>query len=240
MREFSRLKLLSFLVAFLFFPHLAFAFIPGNFIVEGGYFRAHQGQSQFINIEDLIGDDFHVTKQNDNNFLAGIGYFIPGMQTSRFTLYYGLNAFYLWQTEVKGDVIQEDLFENLSFRYDITNLPIYLSAKAWFDTCYKNLKINLDAGLGVNIISTKNFREEPLDDITIPDNIYHSNSRTEFSATIGAGVVFEHVLGCFPVELNYRFFYLGQGSLKNVNPQVINTLHTGHGYANALILSVVL
>ncbi|MES2198935.1 MAG: hypothetical protein V4489_02040, partial [Chlamydiota bacterium] len=92
------------------YPEEALAKILGRPIVEVGWFTANQGKSQHINIEGLIGDDFSVTKSSDQNFLLGLGYYFNGLDRSRISLSYGINAFYLAPTEVRGNVTQENLF----------------------------------------------------------------------------------------------------------------------------------
>ena len=67
----------------------------GNAVIQLGNFWGHQGQAQHINIDGLIGDDFTVTKAQDNNGLVGLGYFIDGQDKNLFKMSYGINAFYL-------------------------------------------------------------------------------------------------------------------------------------------------
>ncbi len=210
----------------------------GKLSVDVGWFEAHQGESQFIGIQDLIGDRFTLTKQNDNNFLVGAGYFLPAMAMNNINFSYGLNVFYLGDTKVKGNVIQEDIFENLSYRYSITNVPILFSAKAVMQTSYDWLGVNLDVGIGPNVIHAYNFDETSLDGVTLPDNIFKSNTTADFSATVGAGLTFNNALGCnMPIEVDYRFFYLGEGRLERATSQVSKSLRTGDSYANAVVVS---
>jgi hypothetical protein len=210
----------------------------GKFLLQAGEFESHQGREQFIGIQTLIGDRFTVTKHNDYNFLVGLGYFLPAMQTNNIDVTYGLNVFYLAQTEVKGKVIQEDMFENLSYQYQVSNLPIYLAVKTLINTYANWPKVSLDLGIGPNVIFSHSFQEASLDGITLPDHAFNSNTTADFSATLGAGLVFEHAWCSIPVEIDYRFFYLGEGNFHKASSQLSNNLRTGHSYANALILSV--
>lgn len=210
----------------------------GKFLFQVGELEAHQGREQFIGIQTLIGDRFTVTKHNDFNYLLGLGYFLPlPAMRSDIDLTYGLNVFYLAETEVKGNVIQEDMFENLSYQYQVSNLPIYFAVKALINTNANWPKVNLDLGIGPNIIFSRSFQESSLDGITLPDHAFNSNTTAAFSATLGAGLVFEHVWCSIPVEIDYRFFYLGEGRFDKASSQLSSDLRTGHSYANALILS---
>lgn len=231
--------MLSFLASF--HSLTALPAICGEPVVQIGWFTARQGKSQHIDIQGLIGDDFKVSKSFAQNLLVGVGYYFKGMETNRLTLQYGVNAFYLAPTMVKGTITQEGLFTNLSYHYSCTNYPIYLAAKALIP-CNKHYDITIDLGIGPNIISVGGFKEKSLDGgITIPDrDLFSRKSVVAFSATAGLGCRFKNVFGNCPLEIDYRFFYLGQGELKKVNNQVINTLRTGDSYANALFISTAL
>ena len=212
----------------------------GEVVLQFGEFAARQGKSQHVNIQGLIGDDFCVKKAYDQNFLAGVGYYFNGWQTAKTTLLYGVNAFYLAPTKVSGTVIQEDLFTNLSYRYFIKNYPLYVAAKMLIP-CKTRYALVLDIGMGPNIVKTRDFKEKSLDGgITIPDEHFFSGKTTvTFSATAGLGFRV-CMLSDLIVELNYRFFYLGQGQLKKRNNQIRNPLHTGNGYAHAVFISIVI
>lgn len=207
-------------------------------IVQGGGFNATQGTTQNIGINGLIGDQFTVAQTHSRNFLLGLGYYINGQSTERIKMLYGLNAFYLAPTTIQGDVIQEQYFDNLSYHYSLTNYPIYLAAKALF-TLNNIYNITFDLGIGPNIITTDDFNEYSRDaGITQPDTIFSGNTSLALSATAGIGIQFNNVAGHLPLEIGYRFFYLGQGHLNKINDQVIDNLKTGHNYANALVISV--
>ncbi len=210
----------------------------GHAVVQLGGFISSPGKSQHIDIVDLIGDQFTVTNHQNSNALVGLGYFIDGPVQPAFNLAYGINAFYLGKTSVNGNIIQENLFTNLAYRYDISNLPIYAAAKATIPTKNSRVAATLDAGIGPNFITTRNYRDSPLDNITLPDNAFSEHTQTTFSATAGIGVKINRVFGEHPLECAYRFFYLGQGQLAKNNSQLLNTLNTGNTYANALLCSI--
>ena len=220
-------------------PFVVLADICGQPVLQLGWFAATQGKSQHIDIQGLIGDDFSVNRSFGQNFLVGIGYYFDGLDIPQVCIQYGINAFYLAPTKVEGDVTQENLFTNLSYHYSRTNYPIYFEAKALIP-CTLHSDIVIDLGIGPNIVSTGGFKEKSLDGgITIPDaHIFSGKNVVAFSATAGLGWRINNVLGNCSFEIDYRFFYLGQGELKKVNNQVRNTLRTGNSYANALFFSI--
>lgn len=218
-------------------PLTALADICGEPVLQLGWYTATQGKSQHIDIEGLIGDDFSVHKSSDQNLLVGIGYYFDGVDILNMSLKYGINAFYLAPTRVKGNVTQEDLFTNLSYHYSRTNYPIYLAAKALIPCMCSDIVIDL--GIGPNIVSTSGFKEKSLDGgITMPDHIFSGKTTVAFTATAGLGWRINKIFEGCSFEIDYRFFYLGQGKLKRANSQVRNTLRTGTSYANALFFSI--
>lgn len=211
----------------------------GGPVLQLGGFTAKQGKSQHVNIKGLIGDDFRVSKSHDQNFLVGVGYYFDGCNIDRAKVLYGINAFYLAPTKVKGAIVQEGLFKNLSYQYDITNYPIYLAAKALIH-CGMCYDLAIDVGIGPNIVSTRSFKEHSRDGgITIPDaHLFSGKCSVAFSATAGLGCRIKNAFGNFSFEIDYRFFYLGQGELRKNNGQLRNNLHSGNSYANALFFSI--
>jgi hypothetical protein len=210
----------------------------GHAVVQLGGYWSNQGSQQHINIEDLIGDEFTVTHHTGSNGLFGFGYFIDGQEKDHFKMVYGLNAFYLAKTGVEGNVIQENLFTNLSYRYHVTHYPLYAMAKSIIKTKSPKHALTLDVGIGPNFMRTGGVSESSLDGITLPDNIFSGRTTTTFAATVGAGIRFNQFFGEAPLECGYRFFYLGQGRFNKETNQVINTLNTGRAYANALMCSI--
>ncbi len=214
-------------------------FNPKNatFVFQAGAFSASQGNAQQIGITGLIGDRFTVTHDYGKNALLGLGYYVRAMDKSWFNMMYGLNAFYLAHTSVEGYVIQEGLFTNLSYRYSLTNYPIYAAIKTLLYTNNSRFNITLDLGMGPNIIKTRYFHEHSLDGVTLPDTIFSGETNVVWSATAGIGIKLNNIIARLPLEIGYRFFYLGQGHLDKQNDQVVNTLNTGNNYANALLIS---
>ncbi|MGL5741271.1 MAG: hypothetical protein ACRCXC_01320 [Legionella sp.] len=206
--------------------------------LQGGFFGASQGRAQNIQIEGLEGNRYTVDNNNQISGLAGIGFYLNGYSHERFQLSYGVDLFYLGKTSVRGDIVQEHVFTNLSYKYDIQNLPLYAAAKALIYTNSPTYNITVDAGIGPNFMWTTNYEEKPLADYVIPDRAFKGRSATEFSVTAGVGLQLNHIIGPMPVECGYRFFYLGKGNLHKENDQYLNTLNTGDTYANALVCSI--
>lgn len=207
----------------------------GYGLIQAGGSWVHQGQAQHINIDGLIGDDFTVTNHTDENFLVGLAYFVDGHHTKLFDMAYGLNAYYLAKTSVNGYVIQEGLFKNLSYHYNVEHFPIYVMARAALNTKNPNYGLIIDAGIGPNIINARDFKESPLDGQTLPDNVFSRDTAAQFSATAGIHVRMNRVFHDVPLECGYRFFYLGKGHFYSSTEQVIDPLSTGNAYSNALI-----
>lgn len=212
----------------------------GHPIIQLGGYWSRQGRNQQINIQDVIGDEFTVTRHNSSNGLVGLGYFLDGQEKPFFKTSYGINAFYLAKTNVTGNVIQENLFTNLSYQYNLTHYPVYVIAKSTIKTQFPQYALTIDTGIGANFIKADGFQEHSLDGITIPDNIFSGHTSTTFSATAGFGVKVNQVFGSAPLECGYRFFYLGQGNFYKSNNQVLNPLKTGNNYANALLCSIII
>lgn len=209
--------------------------------VQIGNYWSNQGSPQQVNINTLIGDYFNVTSGRGSNYLVGLGYFIDAQERDRFKMSYGIDGFYLPQTSVSGTVLQENLFTNLSYKYNITHYPLYFVAKSSINTKSPEYNVMLDIGVGPDIITTSHFQENSLDGgMTIPDQIFSGKTTTAFSATTGIGIKFNHFLGLTPLECGYRFFYLGKGTLKPLSDQVLNKLSGGSNYANAVICSITL
>lgn len=217
----------------------SFQFNQSHLIFQAGWFFSHEGKSQNINIQDIRGDRYTVNQGNGNHFLFGLGYLIEGTDNELLRMDYGIDAFYLANTSVKGSIFQEHVFENLAYRYHISHLPIYAVAKATIKNCSTKYALTLDVGVGPNFNKTSQLREWPINGSTaIPESPYSGESHTTFSATVGVGVKINNVFREVPIECGYRFFYLGEGSFRKDNKVWLNTLQTGQNYAQALLCSV--
>jgi hypothetical protein len=229
--------LISFLIPSAFAQPLTFPSLScGKWLVQLGGFYSQEGKNQNIGIVDMLGDRFTVFRQYDGNVVAGVGYYLDAPSYRSIDFMAGLNAFYLAHTIVKGDVIQEDAFQNLGYHYNVDNYPLYAVLKGVVNKF--GPAMTFDVGLGVNFLKTSNFNEYSLGAGTIPDNAFKGSTRAVFSATLGAGIVFHRAFSRADVEFGYRFFYLGEGYLHKQTDQLSNDLKTGDIYANALIISL--
>ncbi|MDF1683564.1 MAG: hypothetical protein P1U36_02800 [Legionellaceae bacterium] len=215
----------------------------GHLALQAGGFWSDAGREQFIEINDMIGDRYTLSKSNKSNGLFGVGYFFDGQVRDQYSLSYGLNAFYLAKTSVSGSIFQENEFENLTYAYNITNFPLYAVAKSMINIPSVAPQLSVDVGIGPNFMRTTSFREQNTPGgtaVSVPNDFFANKTTTVFSATAGASLNFDHVFGDAPLECGYQFFYLGQGSFNVVNDQVKNTLKTGTVYANAVMCSIVI
>jgi len=122
----------------------------------------------------------------------------------------------------------------------MTNYPVYLSGKALVHI-NPRYDMSFDLGVGPNFVKTSSFSEASLDNgVTIPDdNIFTGETKVVLSGTAGVGLRINNLIAHqWPLELDYRFFYLGQGQLKAGNDQVMDNLKTGNNYANAIFISL--
>lgn len=221
------------------FPSFISALKHGHTVFQAGGYWSQQGKAQHIDIDGLIGDEFTLNKRDSSNGLVGLGYYIDGPNSSRVQFSYGVNFFYLPKTSVSGTVFQENLFPNLSYAYNLTHYPVYAAVKAKKGLSIPNLSLTVDAGIGPNFMRAGGFSEHSLDGgITIPDNAFSGHTSTTFSATVGVGLQLANMFGEMPLECGYRFFYLGLGRLSKNTDQIINNLHTGSSYANAVLCAV--
>ncbi len=187
----------------------------------------------------MIGDDFTSKHQGGGNGLVGLGYFINNQIANSWQISYGINGFYLPKTPISGTVVQENLFTNLAYGYHVTHYPIYAVAKINTPLVANRTSLSVDAGIGPNFMRTSDFTEYSLDGgITIPDRIFSGHTSITFGATAGIGIQVAEVFGDAPLECGYRFYYLGQGRLRRINTQVINTLHTGSIYGNVVLCAL--
>jgi hypothetical protein len=213
----------------------------GHVLFQLGGFSATQGQSQQINIQNLIGNYYTVSQNTSQNALVGIGYFLDGTQYNRMSFLYGINAFYLFDNVVNGNIWQEQLFNNLSYSYNVSNIPIYVTAKTLFKMKNERYSLALDLGIGPNFMRTNSYQEKSLDGgVTIPDNAFSGRTTTNFSATAGIGFKVANALDNVPLECGYRFFYLGQGSFSRDTNQLLDSLQTGKSYAQAITCGITL
>jgi hypothetical protein len=183
----------------------------------------------------LEGDYFAVSNNHNQNALFGLGYFVDGQQFNKFNLQYGIDAFYFLNTTVKGNITQEQLFTNLAYSYNVTNLPIYAIAKGLFNLNNERYHITFDLGVGPNFLQTSNFSEKSLDGgVTIPEQPFTGKTRVTFSAMTGIGFKVDNAIDNAPLECGYHIFYLGSGQFNTTSNQILNSLKMGNSYAQAV------
>lgn len=221
-------------------PHKIYGIRHHTASIQLGFFNtAQQTETQKININTLVGDQYVVLNERKNNIMFGLGVFRNAYEKNGVFLDYGVNAYYLAKTNVYGNVYQEDLFNNLNFQYTVFNVPIYGSLKGEMRSKYDWLSMTMDVGIGPNIAQTSNISEQSIDgDVTIPENLFSATTKTNFSVMAGLGIKINNALGTLPAECGYRFFYLGEGAFYNLNSEVLNTPTTGINYQNALLCSI--
>ena len=212
--------------------------LKGHVLLEAGGYYSTQGTSQFVNVSGLIGNQYNVSNRNDRNAILGLGYLLEGLRDNRYGLDYGINAFYLAKTEVSGTITQENTFTNLSYRYYISHLPIYLFAKGFVLTNYNKLAITFDLGIGPNFMNTNQYHDYPLDSVTLPDNAYRGNfSQVTLSEMAGVGLRLD-MTNRVQMEVGYRYFNLGEGTFNPRTNQILNHLKTGNSTAHAIIITL--
>lgn len=208
----------------------------------GGYWR-NPVNEQFIRINGADGDTFTVADGNARSGLFGVGYFLDGMQHQYFNMSFGVDWYYLAKTKVLGTILQENQFENFKYRYDITQYPLYFVAKSQvLPNYFATNPITVDFGIGPNFMQTQNFEQTPIlpeSGIFTPivTSLFAGQTSTVFSFTAGAEITVKNFDEA-PLRCGYRFFYLGQGHLKTLNNQILDSLGTGTLYANAVLCSL--
>lgn len=226
--------------AFFYCRGRAYSFPPGEIPLQLGVVGLNQGESQFVGIQNAVGNRYTVNSSPNTSALLGIGYFVPGPSKTAPFLDLGLNVFYIFESTVKGTVVQELVNSNLAYQYDVTHIPIYAMAKTHWGDPYGPINLIADAGIGVNILKTSDYKESELFAPSQLDNAFSGETSTQFSATLGAGLRLNKLFDGMPVDISYRYFYLGKGELNKNNNQIVNNLSTGNIHAHALVISFVI
>lgn len=208
----------------------------------GGYFGSY-GKAQLVDVADLNGNWYTLTKRSSNNVLLGANYYLDACNYPKFKLQAGLDLFYLPNSSVGGDINLEQQVqnENLSYNYSAQNIPLYFAARAKTKELNQHFDLVFDVGIGPNFIRTSNYQQSSLTSYTLSNNqIFSANNNVSFSAMAGVGARLYTLFGDLPLECSYRFMYLGQGSLAINDTQLLNTLVTGNNYANTITCGVVI
>lgn len=234
--------MLSLLSVSLCLPLAAFSLNLKNGMIpiEGGVFASSVGEAQHIGIQGLVGNQYTANTNHATNGLVGVGYFLEGLDKERFKLSYGVNAFYLGNMSVQGLIAEEHFVNNLSYSYNIANLPVYLAGKATIKSKSEAYNFFVDAGIGPNFMRTSHYHETPLNNFSMPNSFFSEKNTVAFSAMAGVGLRVNNVFGTRPLTCGYRFFYLGKGEMQRNNSALLNTLETGTAFANAVTCGVVI
>ncbi len=210
-------------------------------LIELGGFFATQGQNnQMIAIEDLKGNQYTVTNGNSSSGIVGLGYYMRGWSRDRFDVSYGLNTFYFAPSSVSGYIVEEMMFTNLAYKYDVNHFPLYVAAKGKFNNSQDRYALVFDAGIGPNFTRTRHYQEQPRAPMYSVNNSFSGASNVTFSAMAGIGFRINRLFGSAPLECGYRFFYLGQDALQPTNDQILTRLSTGENYAQAIMCGLVI
>jgi len=217
----------------------AFDLKHGTVPVELGTYTASAGKAQNINLQGFVGNQYTAKGSQNWNGLVGIGYFVDGFTKKRSQISYGVDGFYLAKSSVSGYITQEHFSPNLTYKYDMQNIPVYIATKATIETSSDQYNFVIDAGIGPNFMRTSHYTESPTNQFAMTNAFFAAQTNVAFSAMAGAGVRVNNAFGKAPLVCGYRFFYLGQGSLHANNSALINSLKTGPVYANAVTCGVV-
>lgn len=214
----------------------AISFQDGSISAEFGGYTTSYHNDPLINIIGLVGNKYKSHNKVDTNLLVGINYLldIDTFASNKFRTSYGLSSYYMGRTKESGKIFQELIFPNLSYKYNVSHFSIYATTKIQTLNLAPAYDINFNLGVGPNFISSYKYSEKPLDNVTIPNNSFTNQTTTNLSFNLGFGLKINKLLNGQPLECGYKFFYLGEGSLKKNNSQIINKLKTGTLYANAL------
>ena len=213
----------------------------GEFLVEFGGFYSTQGKNmQPIAIEGLKGNLYTVTNHgHGSNGMVGLGYYLKGWHSDRFSLSYGIHTVYFGPSVISGNVIEEMRFANLAYQYEVHHFPLYVAAKGKFNNQTDRYALVLDAGMGPNFTKTSHYQEKLLGPFLL-NNSFVGQSNIAFSAMAGIGFRINHLFGAAPLECGYRFHYLGEDALHPSNDQVLTKLYTGNNYAQAITCGIVI
>lgn len=211
----------------------------GHFLVEIGGYAAVQNKNQRIELQhNLAGHHYTVTSHNQGGGLVGLGYFLNAPKVKGFPMSVGVNAVFLGQSSVGGYILEGGDQRNASYHYRLQSTPVLFEAKTLVKTRSDKFKLALEAGIGPNFMNASHYSEIPLNQVSSPVDAFSESTTINFAATVGAGIRFHDAPGQLPLELGYRFFYLGQGAYAINNSQVLSAIKTGDYYAHALVFTV--
>lgn len=198
------------------------------------------GLAQDIPVLGCLGDSLSVSNNYVTGGILGITVYADSLEfeSDDYALKYAVSTYYLSPISVGGDVIQEQLVNNLDYSYTITNVASYAGLRLISRRDGKRCNFTFDAGVGINQVSTNFFLELPKVAYALPDNAFRGTNINRFSYMFGAGFQIQEVFGKSPLGCGYTFLFLGEGEMTSINPRIPATLKTGNNYANAITCSV--
>lgn len=210
--------------------------------VSAGGFRSNPKSSQLVAIQGGEQNYYQAYDKQVYDGLVGVGVYMTdnNAQKDRLQMAYGINAYYLANTSVKGYVVQDTSFSNLSFQYTVTHFPIYVASRAIIPYEKHQLDFTVDLGIGPNFMVTSGYNEKRIYPYSVPDNTFSGTTTGTLSATFGVGIRKHNLQGRFPIDCGYRLYYLGRGALTPNSSQVVDNLLTGNVFANALLCTVMI
>ncbi len=110
----------------------AFDIRDGHLVLQAGAVSISQGEAQTLGAQNVMTSRYTLNDSHATNYLVGAGYLFDAPINQKVEIKYGLNAFYFAATSVSGSVIQQQLYENLSYHYRISYLPVYATVKNAF------------------------------------------------------------------------------------------------------------
>lgn len=206
------------------------------FSVELGGFSASQGQRQDIGITDLLGNTFTHSGDNGKSYLLGVGYHRELSRSGEWAFDLTGKLMFLGSSSVTGTIIQELTFENLAYQYSVEHLPLFVGVSASYQVGGSG-HLNFELGAGPNLLMLTDFQEHSLDGISASDDAYTSNTSIALGATAGLSYQIDGVWQGYPLEIGYRFMYLGKSALERSSEFLSADLETGSITAHALVLS---
>ena len=203
----------------------------------GGAWILH-GQNQTINIDSAASDYFSVNHTNSNTGIVGAGFYLDNLElrNKRFTVQYTATAFYLPVTRIFGSGTLGETASNFTYDFSVGYLPTLFGLKFTDKPVEKPYHVTIDLGLGFDTLFVSGFHGTNVVPPTVPD-YFAKNTDYSLAATAGVGFKVYPSAYSIPIEIGYRFFYLGQGHLPAIYP-ALGPLGTGYNYANVVMLTL--
>lgn len=200
----------------------------------------HQGAEQLINIQNSLGNTYIFNKTSDHVAMIGFSWLRQGLIKAPFDVGFGVSAYYFAPAEVDGTIYLERNFPNLSFQYEVKNIPLYVASKIVIPNKAGLPSAVIDLGVGANFITTRNYLERSIDGgISIPSQSFSGKSSVKSSAMAGIGIRLNRFIKNVCLEFGYKYFYLNTGDF-NPADQILTNLSTKQMNAHVLALTLMI